>query len=135
MTLISTIEAQMRAGMITGVNLSLWSLRRLPGEPVYSATVTWPDAERDRGRGKGATLVEAFNVATGLPAFPMPPDEIEQLISELGYGHMNLGLSGLAPVDPNSLFFANGRLNIPYAPLKLGRGPTLQQAIERMTGK
>lgn len=129
---LAVIQAEMDAGRVHRVVMSLWALRRLSGEPVYNVTLTWM-ADRENGRGKGASIMDALNHAMhGTVGLPQPRSDIEALVNELRYRHITVGVSGIAPVDPAAAFFANGRLNYEDAPLQMGRGPNIIEAIRRL---
>lgn len=131
---LKQIEETLLSGGVSRVVLTLWALRKMPGEPRYGATLTWQEDGLDTGRGKGNSAMDAFwHAFDAAPAImPRPPGEIETILHELGYRHLTLGLSGLAPVDPQRLFFANARFNFDGAPLLTGRGPTLADAVKGM---
>lgn len=129
---LTVIQAEMDAGRVHRVVMSLWMLRKLSNEPTYSVTLTWM-ADRDNGRGKGNSIMDALHHAmTGQVGLPQPRTEIEMLVNELRFHHVTVGISGMAPVDPKAAFFANARLNADDAPLIMGRGPDIITAIRSM---
>lgn len=125
-SLLDQVQHDMDAGLYARITFSLWALRRLSGEPRYAVTVAYLGASV-----KGDSFIEAYRAR--VPGLPMPPDdEIEKIVSELGYRHLTVGISGIAPIDPKCRFFANGRLNFEDAPLKMGRGSTTREAVRSM---
>lgn len=115
------------------VCLSLFALRRLPGEPSYSVTIRWHD-DRPSNIGKGKNLTTAMTSAlTGLPiSDEMPNDEVDWMVNEMRYRHITFGISGLAEIEPQSRFFANARFNFDPSPLLRGRGPDLRTAMHNL---
>lgn len=126
------LDNLMLSGEVVGFTFTLFSLRKLKGEPKYSITIRYTDG-RDSARGKG----ESFDACVVMALGGLPTGKrhiLDDLIGELTFHHANVGVSGLARLPGEPRLFCNMR-RAAEGELKMGRGENITEAVQEALRK
>jgi hypothetical protein len=126
------LQERMLTGDIVGFTFTLFALRKMKGEPKYNITIRYTDW-RESSRGKGGSFDACVTAALG--GLPTGTRHIlDDLIGELTFHHVNVGVSGLARLPGEPRLFCNMR-PVAGGDLKMGRGDNITEAVQEALKK